>query len=688
MQEKVSKTPQRLNLRVLNQPKYLDNYDYAKEFLSLDLAKVKSDLAEVLKNSQEWWPADWGHYGPFMIRLAWHSAGTYRAYDGRGGGGAGNQRFYPHYTWPDNGNLDKARRLLWPIKQKYGKKLSWGDLMILVGNVALEDMGFKTMGFGGGRIDIWATEEDAYWGESESYEGLSHDPAKLENPLGAAVMRLIYVNPEGPDGIPDPLLAAAHIRETFGRMSMNDEETVSLIAGGHTFGKSHGAAPGGQHQGAEPDLAAVQEQGFGWTSSFGTGKGGDTITSGLEGAWTPNPTKWDNGYFDTLFKYEWELYKGPGGASQWRPKDSTGANTVPDAATMEKKHQPMMLTTDLSMIKDPAYLAISKKFHENPDLLAEAFAKSWYKLTHRDMGPVKRLLGPEVAPVQIWQDPVPDGTPLSDATINKLKEELRATGLSVSTMVRTAWASACTYRCTDFRGGTNGARLRLAPQKDWAINSPAELKEVLEKYEAIKAKFANEKVSIADIIVLGGGVGIEMAAKNAGKTKEVPFKSGRGDADAEHTEVESFAWLEPTSDAFRNYKSNAFQMVDRAHMLGLRAPEMSVLIGGMRSMGANASAAGPLGELTTNPEALANDFFVNLLDMSCEWAPGPDEGTFKGSDRQTKVFKWMASGVDLAFGSNPELRAIAEYYACSDSGESFVDDFIAAWVKVMNNGFV
>jgi catalase-peroxidase len=682
MQEKITTKPQRMNLGALNQPKYLDNFDYSKAFLSLDLDAIKKDIVDMLRTSQDWWPADYGHYGPFMVRFAWHQAGTYRAADGRGGANTGNMRFYPHNSWPDNGNLDKARRLVWPIKQKYGKKISWADLIMLVGNVAMEDMGFETFGFGGGRQDIWASETDAYWGEDASFTGLLEDPSKLEQPLGAAVMRLIYVNPEGPDGVPDPLLAAAHIRETFGRMSMNDEETVALVAGGHTFGKCHGAAPGSNH-GPEPELANIEEQGFGWTSKHGTGKGGDTITSGLEGAWTVNPAKWDHGYFENLFKYEWEVHKGPGGANQWRPKNGAGVDEVPDAHDPTKKHQPMMLTTDLSMIKDPAYLEISKKFKEEPETFRLAFAKAWYKLTHRDMGPARRLLGPKVPPPQIWQDPVPQGKELSTNQVAVLKGLIQGSGLTTQQMVCTAWASASTYRQTDFRGGSNGARIRFAPQKDWEVNNPAELSVVLAKYGEIKAAFSDD-VSLADLIVLGGNVGVEMAATAAGYTTEVPFVSGRGDATEEQTDAASFAVLEPTSDAFRNFKANPYKLVDRAHMLALTAPEMAVLIAGMRVLDTNAKGVGSLGVLTTNPGTLTNDFFVNLLDMSTEWKPS--EEMYKGCDRSSGALKWMASAVDLSFGSNSELRAIAEYYAMSDSKEVFVEDFGKAWAKVMSNG--
>jgi catalase-peroxidase len=687
----VSKTPQKLNLNILQSRNHGEEYAaYKKEFATLDMKAVKADIVEMLRTSQEWWPADYGHYGPFMVRLAWHSAGTYRAFDGRGGANAGNMRFNPLDSWDDNANLDKARRLLWPIKQKYGRKLSWGDLMILVGNVAMEDMGFKTFGFAGGRVDVWQTEEDVYWGTPDDFKGLARDPSQLEQSLGAVEKSLIYVNPEGPDGIPDPLLAAAHIRETFGRMAMNDAETVALIAGGHTFGKAHGAAPGGQHQGPKPSEANIEEQGFGWNSTYKSGKGADTITSGLEGAWTAQPTKWDNGFFENMFKYEWELFESAGGAKQWRPKGGAGVGTVPDAHDKSKTHQPIMFTTDLALMKDPTYLKISKKFHAEPATFADAFARAWYKLTHRDMGPVKRCLGLEVAPAQTWQDPVPEGRAFTVTPAHKTA--LLNCGLTVAQLVRTAWASACTFRHTDFRGGANGARIRLAPQNRWSVNNPEELATILEKYEAVQKKFAADKISLADLIVLGGCAAIEQAAVDAmivGDSHpsqswlEVPFQSGRGDATQENTDTASFAVLEPSSDAFRNYRANPYQMVDHAHMLKLSAPEMAVLVAGFRALGANAPQCGQLGVLTKTPGKLTNDFFVNLLDMSTEWKPKAGAtGIYEGLDRTTKQVKWTASEADLAFGSNPELRAIAERYACDDAKEVFARDFAKAFAKV------
>lgn len=698
-QQRFDRAPQKLNLNILNQPKYLNtsaDYDYVKEFESLDMAALKADIVSMLKTPQAWWPADYGHYGPMMVRLAWHSSGTYRVSDGRGGDCGGNIRLFPHNSWPDNGNLDKAMRLLWPIKQKYGRKISWGDLIILVGNTAMEDMGFKLFGFGAGRTDIWATEEDAYWGEDSSYEGLAHDPSKLEQPLGAIVMRLIYVNPEGPDGIPDPLLAAAHIRETFGRMSMNDEETVALVAGGHTFGKCHGAAPGANNVGPEPESSPIEAQGFGWINKFGTGKGGDTITSGLEGAWTENPIRWDSGYFDTLFKYEWELHEGPGGAKQWRPANGEGADTVPDAHDPARKHQPMMLTTDLALIKDPKYKEVSEKFHQNFDLLTEAFGKAWFKLTHRSMGARKRLLGKEVPEAQIWQDPIPAGEKLSPAVVSELKKEIKQMDLGVPKMIRMAWASACTYRHTDRRGGTDGCRLRLEPQNNWEVNCPAEVAEVAGKYEELQKKFLEEKqltVSMADLFVLGGVVAIEQASEKAKFPAYVPFTSGRGDATVEETDAPSFACLEPKSDAFRNFKASPYQMVDRAHLLGLTAPEMVALIGGMRVLGGNhmtgdAPTMCPHGVLTKNVGALTTDFFVNLLDMNISWEKGAEDGLYTGKNRATGEEVYTATQADLAIGSNSSLRAIAQHYACADGLQAFMKDFVGAWSKVMNNGFV
>jgi len=691
MQGEVNKKPQQLNLRILDQPNHgEDELQYKNEFEKLDLAAVKADLKVMLTNSQEWWPADYGHYGPFMLRLAWHSAGTYRTSDGRGGANAGNMRFAPHDSWPDNGNLDKARRLLWPIKKKYGKSLSWGDLMVLVGNVAMEDMGFKTFGFAGGRVDAWDSESDAYWGTSESFQGLAKDPSKLEQPLGAIVEQLIYVNPQGPDGIPDPLLAAAHIRETFGRMAMNDYETVALIAGGHTFGKCHGAAPGDKHCGAPPNESKLENQLFGWESDFGSGKGKDTITSGLEGAWTKEPTKWDHGYFHNLFTFEWELYTGPGGAHQWRPKDGGGKDMVPDAHDPNVKHAPFMLTTDMSMIKDPAYLEISKKFHADPAEFELAFAKAWYKLTHKSMGPVRRCLGPEVAPPQLWQDPVPKGSKLSAQSVVALKHDIKELGLPAQQLVKTAWASAASYRKTDMRGGTNGARIRLEPQRSWKVNDPEELASVLEKYEGIQKAF-NEKgagvCSMADLIVLAGCVGVEQAAAAAGFSVDVKFVSGRGDATEAETEARSFAVLEPKQDAFRNYNATPFHLVDKAYMLNLKAPELVVLMGGLRAIGVNASSAGTMGMcMASGTGKLNNSFLSRLLDMDVKWHPvAGDDNKFEGRDRGTGEVKLTASGADLALGAQQELRAIAERYSCEDAGLDFVTDFAKAFSKVMHN---
>jgi catalase-peroxidase len=694
--------PNQLDLKVLHQhsgksdPMGKD-YNYAEEFKSLDLAAVKQDLTALMTDSQSWWPADYGHYGPFFIRMAWHSAGTYRTLDGRGGGGAGMQRFAPLDSWPDNANLDKARRLLWPIKQKYGKKLSWGDLLILTGNVALESMGFQTYGFAGGRVDRWEPEEDVYWGPEDTWLGderYSGD-RELENPLGAVQMGLIYVNPEGPNGTPDPLASARDIRETFARMAMNDEETVALIAGGHTFGKTHGAASPSQYVGAEPEGAGIELQGLGWLNSFGKGNGDQTITSGLEGAWTTQPAKWTNDYFDHLFKYDWELTKSPAGAHQWTPKGGAGAGTIPDAHDPSKSHAPFMLTTDLALRMDPAYAPISKRFHENPGAFAEAFAKAWYKLTHRDMGPHIRLLGPEVpAKPEVWQDPIPelDHEVIGTADIAALKAKILASGLSISQLVTTAWASAATFRGSDKRGGANGARIALAPQKDWAVNQPAELAGVLAKLEAVRKDFqaGGKKVSLADVIVLGGVAAVEQAAKNAGHAVEVPFTPGRMDAVQDDTDVESFAVLEPKADGFRNYVGGSFHsaaeklLVDKAQLMTLTAPEMTVLVGGMRVLNANVGKA-PHGVFTKKPEALTNDFFVNLLDMGTTWhAVTNGDGIFEGRDTKTGDVKWTATRVDLVFGSNSQLRAIAEVFAAADGGEAFVHDFVQAWTKVMN----
>jgi len=688
-QQKFDRNPQKLNLHVLNPPEYLNTtYDYAKEFASLNMDELKKEIVTMLKTSQDWWPADYGHYGPFMVRLAWHSSGTYRMADGRGGGAESTIRFYPHNSWPDNGNLDKAVRLLWPVKQKYGRKISWADLIILVGNVAMEDMGFKTFGFGGGRIDNWATDESAYWGEAESYEGLANDPSKLEQPLGAAVMRLIYVNPEGPDGIPDPVLAAAHIRETFGRMGMNDEETVALVAGGHTFGKCHGAAPGDKHVGAEPELSSIEAQGTGWANSFGIGKGGDAITSGLEGAWTTEPTKWDNGYFHNLFAYEWELHKGPGGAQQWKPVEGGAKDAVPDAHDAAKKHAPMMLTTDLAMIKDPKYKEVSERFNKDHEAFKLAFGKAWFKLTHRDMGPVHRLIGKEVPPAQLWQDPINMGVELKPDHAKDLKNMIAASGLSVSQLIHTAWSSACTYRKTDHRGGTDGGRLRFSPQKDWEINCPDELAQVLAKLGSIKEEFAKTAgVSMADLIVLAGNWAVEKAAEDAKFPISIAFASGRGDATAEQTDAAGVEWLRPASDPFRNFNPSPYKMIDMAHKLGLTAPEMVTLIGGLRVLGGNHRVGGkpcPDGMFTDSPGVLSTDYFRNLLDMDLVWEKAGE--SFKGVDRKTKVQKYTASSVDMAIGSNPSLRAIAEHYACGDGRVAFMTDFARSWRKVMNNG--
>ena len=697
--------PNQLNLKVLHQHSNLsdpmgEEFDYAKEFKSLDLNAVIKDLHAVMTDSQDWWPADFGHYGPLFIRMAWHSAGTYRIGDGRGGAGAGQQRFAPLNSWPDNVNLDKARRLLWPIKQKYGRKISWADLMVLAGNVALESMGFKTFGFGGGREDTWEPEEDIFWGPEGKWladERYSGD-RDLSNPLGAVQMGLIYVNPEGPNGNPDPLAAARDIRETFARMAMNDEETVALIAGGHTFGKTHGAGDAAL-VGPEPEAATIEEQGLGWKSKFGTGKGGDAIGSGLEVIWTTTPTKWSNNFFTNLFSYEWELTKSPAGAHQWRPKNGGGNGTVPDAHDPSKKHAPSMLTTDLSLRFDPAYEKISRRFYEHPDQFADAFARAWFKLTHRDMGPIERYLGPLVPKeVLIWQDPVPAvNHPLID---NKdaaaLKTKILGSGLSTSQLVSTAWASASTFRGSDKRGGANGARIRLAPQKDWEVNQPAELAKVIQKLEAIQKEFnasqsGGKKVSLADLIVLGGDAAIEEAAKKAGVDVKVPFTPGRTDASQEQTDVHSFAPLEPTADAFRNYSRGKQRLspeellVDRAQLLRLTAPEMTVLVGGLRVLGANAGNS-KHGVFTKRPETLTNDFFVNLLDMSTKWQPGSNGsgGVYEGRDLKTNEVKWTATRVDLIFGSHSQLRSLAEVYASADAKEKFVKDFVAAWNKVMN----
>ncbi|MEZ0485084.1 catalase/peroxidase HPI [Fibrella aquatica] len=697
--------PKQLNLSILRQHGVASNpmgksFNYAEAFKSLDLAAVKNDIFELMTTSQAWWPADYGHYGPFFIRMAWHSAGTYRTADGRGGASAGTQRFAPLNSWPDNANLDKARLLLWPVKQKYGQKLSWADLMVLAGNCAMESMGLKTFGFGGGREDVWEPQEDIYWGAEAEWLGdkrYSGD-RQLENPLAAVQMGLIYVNPEGPNGHPDPLASARDIRETFGRMAMNDEETVALIAGGHTFGKTHGAADAGEYIGREPAGASLEEQSMGWKNSFGTGNAGDTITSGLEGAWTMNPTKWDNNYFENLFGFEWELTKSPAGAHQWRPKDGAGAGTVPDAHDPAKRHAPMMFTTDLALRVDPIYESISRRFLANPDEFADAFARAWFKLTHRDMGPISRYLGPEVpAEELIWQDPIPAVTApvIDEQDIAALKATILASGLSVSQLVSTAWASAATFRGSDKRGGANGGRLRLAPQKDWDVNHPGLLSSVLAKYEAIQTNFNSaqtdgKQVSIADLIVLGGCVGVEQAAKNAGQTVTVPFTPGRTDSSQEQTDVDSFALLEPEADGFRNYAKTQFtvsaeeMLIDKAQLMTLTAPELTVLVGGMRVLNTNYGFS-KHGVFTKRPETLTNDFFVNLLDMGTTWkAVSHAEDVFEGRDRTTGDIKWTGTRVDLIFGSNSELRALAEVYACSDAQEQFVHDFVAAWNKVMN----
>jgi len=694
--------PNQLKLNILRQHSTLSNpmgeaFDYAAEFKTLNLDAVKKDIFELMTTSQSWWPADFGHYGPFFIRMAWHSAGTYRISDGRGGAGAGSQRFAPLNSWPDNANLDKARLLLWPIKQKYGKKLSWADLMVLTGNCALESMGLKPFGFGGGREDVWEPQEDVYWGAEKEWLGDSRytGDRELENPLGAVQMGLIYVNPEGPNGNPDPLKSARDIRETFGRMAMNDYETVALIAGGHTFGKTHGAADPGKYVGKEPAAAGIEEQSCGWKNTYGSGNAGDTITSGIEVTWTKTPTQWSNNYFENLFGFEWELTKSPAGAHQWQPKDGAGAGTVPDAHDPSKKHAPMMLTTDIALRVDPAYEKVSRHFFENPVELADAFARAWFKLTHRDMGPRERYLGTDIpAEVLIWQDPVPSATsePINDADIASLKGKILATGLSVSQLVSTAWASASTFRGSDKRGGANGARIRLAPQNNWEANNPAQLATVLEALTGIQTAFNNDGkiVSIADLIVLGGCAGIEQAARNAGHTVTVPFTPGRGDASEEQTDAASFAALEPAADGFRNYLKSRHtasaeeMLIDKAQLLTLTAPELTVLIGGMRVLNANFDGS-KHGVFTSQPETLTNDFFVNLLDMNTTWKAASDsQQVFWGHDRTTGELKWTGSRVDLIFGSNSELRGIAEVYGCEDSKEKFVHDFAAAWNKVMN----
>ena len=700
--------PNKLNLKILHQHSAKSNpmgeqFNYAEEFKKLDLAAVKKDLYALMTDSQDWWPADWGHYGGLFIRMAWHDAGTYRIADGRGGANTGNQRFAPINSWPDNGNLDKARRLLWPIKQKYGNKISWADLMILAGNCALESMGFKTFGFGGGREDIWEPEDDVYWGAEAEWLATSDKPKsrysgdrELENPLAAVQMGLIYVNPEGPDGNPDPLASGRDVRETFARMAMNDEETVALVAGGHTFGKCHGAGDPAL-VGPAPEAAPLEQMGLGWKNSFGSGKGADATTSGIEGAWKPNPTTWDMGYFDTLFGYEWELVKSPAGAWQWQAKDVPEERLIPDAHDASKKHPPIMTTADMSLRLDPIYEPISRRFHKDPQAFADAFARAWFKLVHRDMGPRSRYLGPEVpAEELIWQDPVPavDHPLIGEQDIEALKVKILASGLSISQLVTTAWASAATFRGSDMRGGANGARIRLAPQKDWEANQPAELAKVLQTLEAVRKDFngaqsGGTKVSLADLIVLGGCAAVEEAAKRAGHTVKVPFSPGRTDASQEQTDVESFAVLEPMADGFRNYVRTGVKtpaeelLVDRAQLMKLTAPEMTVLIGGLRALNANVGQSRH-GVLTAAPETLTNDFFVNLLDMHTEWRPSSTEGVFEGLDRASGKVKWTGTRVDLVFGSNSELRAIAEVYACDDAKEKFARDFVAAWTKAMN----
>ncbi|MEM7621352.1 MAG: catalase/peroxidase HPI [Pseudomonadota bacterium] len=696
--------PNQLNLSILRQHSECSNpmdatFNYGKEFKTLNLQTLKSDIVELLTTSQDWWPADYGHYGPLMIRMAWHSAGTYRISDGRGGGGSGTQRFAPLNSWPDNTNLDKARILLWPIKQKYGKKISWADLMILAGNCALESMGFKTFGFAGGRADVWEPEEDIYWGAETEWLGDKRYSGErdLENPLGAVQMGLIYVNPEGPNGNPDPAASGRDIRETFGRMAMNDVETVALVAGGHTFGKCHGAGDAAL-VGPEPEGASIEEQGLGWKSGFGSGNGGDTITSGIEGAWTPTPIQWDNSYFDTLFGYEWELVKSPAGAQQWAPKDSAGSDAVPDAHDPSKRHAPMMTTADMAMRMDPIYEPISRRFYQNPDEFADAFARAWFKLTHRDMGPRARYLGAEVPSEElIWQDPVPEVNYklINDNDITALKTKILNSGLSISDLVSTAWASASTFRNSDKRGGANGARIRLEPQKNWEVNQPEQLDSVLTKFEEIQKEFNakqsdNKIVSLADLIILAGCAAIEKAAKTAGYDVTVPFTPGRTDASQKQTDISSFSVLEPTADAFRNYTKNGNivpaekSLVDKAQLLTLNAPEMTALVGGLRVLGTNVGSS-QHGVFTKRTETLSNDFFVNLLDMSVTWeATSDNKDVFEGHDRVSGELKWTGTRADLIFGSNSELRALAEVYGCMDSEEKFIQDFIAAWIKVMN----
>ena len=697
--------PNQLRLNILRQHSSLSNpmgesFDYAKAFASLDLPTLKKDIIDVLTTSQDWWPADYGHYGPFIIRMAWHSAGTYRTTDGRGGGGRGMQRFAPLNSWPDNTNLDKARLLLWPVKKKYGQKLSWADLMILAGNCALESMGFNTFGFAGGREDVWEPDEDVYWGPEKEWLGDKRytGDRELENPLAAVQMGLIYVNPEGPNGNPDPIASARDIRETFARMAMNDEETVALIAGGHTFGKTHGAADPGKYVGKEPAGAGIEEQGLGWKNTLGSGNGVNTITSGLEGAWTTTPTKWSNNYFENLFGFDWELTKSPAGAHQWKPKAGAGADTVPDAHDPHKRHAPTMLTTDIALKADPAYEKVSRRFYENPDQFADAFARAWFKLTHRDMGPRSRYVGSEVpAEVLIWQDPLPEANygMIDDADVAALKAKVLASGLTVSQLVSTAWASASSYRGSDKRGGANGARVRLAPQKYWAVNNPSQLSKVLDVLESIQKEFnaaqtTGKQVSLADLIVLAGGAAIEKAAKDAGHDVEVPFFHGRTDASQEQTDVESFAVLEPAADGFRNYKNARYKasaeemLIDKAQLMTLTAPELTVLIGGMRVLDTNFDHS-QHGVFTKRPGQLTNDFFTNLIDFSTTWkASSASSESFEGRDRSTGELKWTATRADLIFGSNSELRAIAEVYACEDAEQKFVHDFVAAWTKVMN----
>ncbi|WP_394330931.1 catalase/peroxidase HPI [Hymenobacter glacialis] len=699
--------PNMLKLSILRQHAAPSNplgadFNYAEEFKKLDLNAVKQDLFALMTDSQDWWPADYGHYGPFFVRMAWHSAGTYRIGDGRGGSGSGAQRFAPLNSWPDNANLDKARLLLWPIKQKYGQKISWADLIVLTGNCALESMNLKTFGFGAGRTDVWEPEQDIYWGPETEWLGDKRytNDRELDNPLAAVQMGLIYVNPEGPNGEPDPVRSARDIRETFGRMAMNDEETVALIAGGHTFGKTHGAASPAEHVGMEPAGASLEEMSTGWSNSFGKGHSEHTITSGLEGAWTSTPAKWSNDYFDNLFGFEWELTKSPGGAHQWRPVNGGGAGTIPDAHDPAVKHAPFMLTTDIALRADPAYEVISRRFHENPDAFADAFSRAWFKLTHRDMGPKERYLGPEVPTEELlWQDPIPTVTYalVNDQDVAALKEKIQASGLSVFQLVSTAWASASTYRGSDKRGGTDGGRLRLAPQRNWAVNNPAQLAEVLQKLEGIQREFngaqsGGKQISMADLLVLAGGVGVEQAARNAGQEVSVPFTPGRADASQEQTDVASFAAMEPAADGFRNYlkphhKAAAEELlVDKAQLLTLSAPELTVLFGGLRAININFDQS-KHGVFTDRPGALTNDYFVNLLDMNTTWASTSDaQNTFNGRDRKTGAVKWTGSRVDLIFGSNSELRALAEVYACSDAHEKFVSDFVAVWAKVMNLG--